>query len=127
MVFAFRNLLAYIYVPVLQRELDTFRVTVWNNHRIRKQSNKELPTGIPDHIYNCPWEYGANKCGIKVNEEDLKEVAELSGVLDDTDDYLEPEVRRECERHISNADDIESSQAANAYLFLKAQFDVNML
>ena len=112
---------------MLQKELDIFRVSVWNNHRIRKQRNKELPTGVPEYIYNCPREYGGEKCGLHVNEEDLKEVAELSGVLNDTDDYLEPEVRHECERHIPNIDDVEPSEAANAYLYLKAHFNVNLL
>lgn len=126
--FCFQNFTCiYIYIPVLQKELDIFRVSVWNNHRIRKQRNKELPTGVPEYIYNCPREYGGEKCGLHVNEEDLKEVAELSGVLNDTDDYLEPEVRHECERHIPNIDDVEPSEAANAYLYLKAHFDVNLL
>ena len=61
--FTCRNLLSYVYIPVLQKELDVFRVSVWNNHRVRKQKGKELPTGVPEHIYHCPDQYGGEKCG----------------------------------------------------------------
>lgn len=26
----------------------------WNAHRILKQKEKELPVGVPEHIYTCP-------------------------------------------------------------------------
>ncbi len=45
-------------MPVVQRELDIFRETVWNSHPGRKQTKKELPYGVPDHIYHFPEEYG---------------------------------------------------------------------
>lgn len=48
----FRNLLAYVYIPVIQKELDIFRTTIWNNHRVRKQKNKELPTGSYMMMYD---------------------------------------------------------------------------
>ena len=57
--------------------------------------------------------------------EELQETAELSGVLEETSDYLEARFRNECERHIPDTSDIEPAQAANAYLFLKTNFDVN--
>lgn len=120
-----RNLLAYVYIPILQKELDVFRVSVWNNHRVRKQKGKELPAGVPEHIYTCPEKYDGEKCGLLVTEQQLMEVANLSNVLDGTDDYLEPNFRKECERHILNTDDITPAEAANAYLYLKANFDSN--
>lgn len=52
-------------------------------------------------------------------------VANLSNVLDNTDDYLEPNFRTECARHIPDTDEIEPAEAANAYLYLKANFDSN--
>jgi hypothetical protein len=100
---------------------------VWNNHRIRKQRDKDLPTGIPEHIYHYPDEYGGERCGLALTDEQLQEVAEVSGVLDGTNDYLDEAFRNECERHIPNTDDIEPSQAANAYLYLKANFDETRL
>ena len=64
--FISRSMLAFIYVPLLQRELDLFRNAIWNNHRGRKQKNKELPAGIPEHIYHFHENYGGAKCGIHV-------------------------------------------------------------
>ena len=81
-------MLAYVYIPVIQKELDVFRVSVWNTHRIRKQKEKELPAGVPEHIYTCPESHGGEKCGFIVTEEQLREVAELANVLDGTDDFL---------------------------------------
>ena len=46
-----RDLLAYVYIPVIQKQLDIFRKCVWNNHRTRKQKAKKLPAGVPEHIY----------------------------------------------------------------------------
>lgn len=53
------------------------------------------------------------------------EVANLSNVLDATGDYLEPNFRVECERHIPDTNGIKPAEAANAYLYLKANFDPN--
>ena len=116
----FRDLLAYVYIPVIQRELDVFRVTIWNNHRGRKQVKKELPTGVPEHIYNFPEQYGGGCYGLDVLETDLQEVAELSGILDENDDYLDPEFRKQCAELVPDTNEIDSREAANAYLYLKA-------
>ena len=66
-----RNMLAFVYIPVLQKELDVFRTTIWNNHRSRYQRGKELPVGVPEHIYNFPESYGGENCGLPVTEEQL--------------------------------------------------------
>jgi hypothetical protein len=58
-----RNLLAYIYIPVVQKEVDFFRKTIWNSHRIRKQNDARLPKGIPDHVFNFPKKYETEECG----------------------------------------------------------------
>ncbi|CAH3107426.1 unnamed protein product [Porites lobata] len=47
-------LLAFLLIPVVQKELDLFRTVVWNSHKIRTQKDTALPDGIPDHIYNFP-------------------------------------------------------------------------
>ncbi|KAK3749360.1 hypothetical protein QZH41_001510 [Actinostola sp. cb2023] len=62
-----RMLLAFIMVPLIQKELDVFRETVWNTHRIRAQKDTVLPDGIPDHIYNFPEQYGLEECGMWQN------------------------------------------------------------
>ena len=58
-----RQLLAFVMIPLLQRELDIFKDTVWNNHRIRHQKDVQLPSSVPNHIYNFPEEYDLEKCG----------------------------------------------------------------
>ena len=55
-------LLAFVMIPLLQKELDTFKDTNWNTHRIRQQDTA-LPHGIPDHIYNFPSKYGLEESG----------------------------------------------------------------
>ena len=119
-----RNMLAFIYIPVLQKELDIFRTSIWNNHRSRYQRDKELPVGVPEHIYSFPEKYGGDKHGLPVTEEQLQQVAELSNVLEEADDFLTENFRHECERHIPNVDAIELAEAVNAYLYLKANIDL---
>ncbi|XP_028417449.1 uncharacterized protein LOC114541833 [Dendronephthya gigantea] len=57
-----RMLLAFIMVPLIQKELDIFREKVWNTHRIRLQKDTVLPDGVPDHIYNFPEQYDLEEC-----------------------------------------------------------------
>ena len=56
-------LLAYILIPVMQKELDTFKDTVWNSHRIRAQKDTHLPNSVPNHVHSFPEEYGSEECG----------------------------------------------------------------
>ena len=58
-----RSLLAYLFVPLLQKELDVFKDTVWNTHRIRHQKDTYLLDGVPNHVYEFPEEYGLEECG----------------------------------------------------------------
>lgn len=113
-----------MYIPVLQKELDTFRVSInmqyaCNNHCMRKQKAKELPDGVPEHIYMYPQNYGGEKCGLKVTEQHLQETAELSGVLEGTSDYLEAGFRRECERHIPDTNDVEQCTGSKCLFIFK--------
>lgn len=55
--------MAYIMVPLIQRQLDEFKDTIWNPHRIRHQKNTKMADGIPNHIYNFPEKYGMKECG----------------------------------------------------------------
>lgn len=46
--------LLYIYLPLLQAQLHQF-VERWNDHKIRKQTNRpSLPTGEPYYNYYFP-------------------------------------------------------------------------
>lgn len=58
-----RLLLAYIMIPIVQREVNTFVDVVWNCHRIREQRDSFLPDGVPNHIYSFPDKYGLEDCG----------------------------------------------------------------
>lgn len=113
-------MLAYVYIPVVQKELDVFRKCVWNNHRTRKQKGKELPAGVPEHIYHFPEKYGGEQCGFPITKEQLLEVAEASGICECIVDFLTPEIRQECELHLPNIEEIEPADAKDAYLHLKS-------
>ena len=124
LVLFIRKMLAYVYIREIQKELDVFLVSVWNAHRIRKQKEKELPLGVPEHIHTCPERHGGEKCGFPVTEEQLREVAELANILDGTDDFLPEDFRQECQRHLPNTADIEPDQAPNAFLYLKSRLSM---
>ena len=57
-------LLAFLLIPLIQKEVDIFKDVVWNTHRIRAQKDSLLPSGIPNHIFNFPEEYGLTDCGM---------------------------------------------------------------
>ena len=55
--------MVFLMVPIIQRELDIFKDIIWNPHRIRAQKDTYLPSGVPNHIYEFPEEYGLEDCG----------------------------------------------------------------
>ena len=114
-----RNLLAYLCVPVLQRECNLF-VSVWNSHRIRKQKNIALPYGIPDHIFNCPEQYGCSDQGVSVTEEQLINACEESCVDDAATSYLSEEQINIFQPHFPNPELLECNDIIDAYIGLKA-------
>lgn len=59
-----RHLLAFIFIPVIQKEMEIFRETVWNSHRVRSQKDAEMPKGIPNHLYSFPEQYNTEECGM---------------------------------------------------------------
>ena len=60
----FRMLLAFLMIPVVQKQLDVFRTVVWTSHRTRAKKDTALPDGVPDHIYSFPDMYGLEDCGM---------------------------------------------------------------
>ena len=113
-----RQLMAYIFIPVIQRECNIF-VSNWNTHRIREQKNLKLLTGIPNHMFSFPEKYGGTQSGIPVSREQLREVAEVSGLLDSVPQDVDLRVRRECERLLPDPSGLESNRVTEAYNFLK--------
>ena len=55
-------MLAFIMIPILQRELDDFK-NMWNAHKIRHQVQTLVVDDIPNHIYDFPERHGLQQCG----------------------------------------------------------------
>lgn len=113
-----RQLMTYVFTPVIQRECDSF-VSNWNTHRIREQKNLLLPTGIPNHMFSFPEQYGGMQCGIPISSDHLREAAEVSGLLDSVERNIDLRVTRECERLLPTPDKLESNKVTEAYIYLK--------
>ena len=114
-----RQLLAYVFRPIVQRECDIF-VNYWNFHRIRGQDELEIPAGVPDHMFSFLEQYGGTNMGIPLSKDELKEVADISGVMDeDVLDFIDPRVKRECLQLLSNPERVELKNAIEAFRFLK--------
>ena len=117
-----RQLLAYVYIPIVQRECDIF-VRNWNSHRIRNQGKPGIPSGIPDHLYSFPENYGGVQMGTSLNSEQLKDVAEVSFVLETSVGLqLDENVRKTCIEVMPNPENIDSDKAMEAYRFLLTKF-----
>ena len=119
-----RQILAYVFIPIVQRECDIF-VKYWNSHRIRGQDKVELPTGVPEHMFSFPEQYGGKNMGIKLTKDQLTAVAEVSGVTDadgDAFDFMDPRVTLKCQQLLSSPEKVESRNAITAFRFLKRNF-----
>ena len=64
--------------------------------------------------------------GWEVTEEQLAEIAELSDVLADNDDYLSAEFRNKCEQVIADPLEIDVSDFAYAFRYLKENVDIHV-
>ena len=113
-----RNMLAYVYIPIVQREIDLF-VELWNNSRTRLQRNTLMPDGIPNVIHNCPEEYGMEDKGWPLTHDELAKAAEVSGVLDVADAYIDEDFQRECATHLDDVLSIQAKDAARKYRELR--------
>ena len=58
-----RHLLAFVFILVIQKEMELFREMIRNSHRVRAQKEAQMPKGIPNHLYSFPETYGAQECG----------------------------------------------------------------
>ena len=72
-------------------------------------------------MYSFPEHYNAVKGGFLLKKEDIREVAELSGVLEAPMDYLDADPREDLESIICNASEIDSKNVAHAFEFLKTK------
>ena len=115
-----RKILAYVFIPIVQREIDLF-VELWNNSRTRLQRNTLMPDGIPNVIYNSPEQYGLEDKGWNLCREELAEAAEASGVLNVLDDYVDEAFRTECSRHLPDVESVLAKDAARKYMELRSK------
>ena len=53
-------------IHMMEWELDEFRQTIWNNHRIRAQKDTLMADGIPNHIFEFPEKYGMENKGLSM-------------------------------------------------------------
>ncbi|KAJ7512411.1 hypothetical protein B0H11DRAFT_1698749 [Mycena galericulata] len=69
-----RDLFNWIFPPLVQAELDDFR-TYWNQHKIRPQAEKSMPSGhVPADALEHPEFWGGINCLIKVPKETFKDL-----------------------------------------------------
>jgi len=114
-----RDILSFVMVPIVQREINVFKDTVWNSHRIRYQKNCLLPNGIPNHIYAFPEKYGLKECGYRIDNTDISEATALADVHPKNVDYISQDLRKKFEEHIPFPNDVPSIHFKTAYMLLK--------
>ena len=78
----------------------------------------QLPSGIPNHLYAFPEQYGATKKGIPLSESDLIEVAELSH-LGSPMHYLSQEDHDQLHELLPEPEKIECKDLVPAFKFLR--------
>ncbi|KAJ7838410.1 hypothetical protein B0H13DRAFT_1911838 [Mycena leptocephala] len=68
-----RDLVNWIIPPLIQSQLNDFRL-YWNQHTVRTQSEKDMPSGhAPADALKHPALFGGIDCGIRVPKEAIQE------------------------------------------------------
>ena len=114
-------MLAFVYIPVIQKELDVFRETVWNHQRGRKQVNKNLPTGIPEFIHENPEEFDSEDFKVVLNDDQLLIVADETSVLD-LPHYIDDNLKASFETILNDVENIKPENASLEFIRLKRQY-----
>ena len=109
-----RKILAFLYIPVVQKECDIF-VENWNLCRIREQKDLHLPTGT----FSFPENHGETKDGFQVSVDLLREVAEVSEVLQENQDFLDVTLSTRLRGLIPNPEELKPNETMNAFLYFK--------
>ena len=105
------QVLAYIYIPVIQRECDIF---MFGSHGIRCQ-RKEVQTGIPNHMFEFPKMYGRSSSSNIISKNQHWDVTKASNILQTEQKItIEPNVKVLCERFLSSPEVVESVNACEA-------------
>jgi hypothetical protein len=73
------DLFNWIFPPLVQAELDEFR-TYWNQHQVRSQPNKNMPSGhVPADVLEHPELFGGNKL---LDQGPERDPGRCKGILD---------------------------------------------
>ena len=91
--------------------MTSFPRKVRGLHELRGFCLKQGIYHYSNVIHNCPEEYGMEDKGWPLTNDELAKAAEVSGVLDVTDGYIDEDFQRECATHL---DDVLSIQAKDA-------------
>ncbi len=116
-----QRIMAYIFIPVVQRECDIFK-NLWTSHRIRHQQGLELTTGVPSHMFQFPENYGGQDKSFHINTDAISEAAKASGVLDAPRHYIDEDLKSEFCRYLAEPEKLECNKFAAAFRFLKEEF-----
>ena len=92
------------------------------DHCVRKQKNKDLPTGVPQRIFSFPEKYGSESYDLHINWRATCWFVMEYVISGGTDDYLSEDFLRSCEMQFVGTDEIEPKEASTAYLHLKEFF-----
>ncbi|KAL4233419.1 hypothetical protein ACF0H5_008100 [Mactra antiquata] len=65
-------------MDLIQSELDRIAMN-WNNHEIRPQKHRNIPSGRPEIMFHVPEVYGGYNFGHVVNKDDVTICQELYG------------------------------------------------
>lgn len=71
----------WLWPPLVQERLDDFR-EYWNNHTVRRQKEKDLPSGTsPIHIWSCPTHMRptARDCRVHVHRDMIRHLHDQIG------------------------------------------------
>jgi len=75
---SFRDLFYWVFPPLVQAKLDEFKM-YWNNHRVRSQKNKNMPSGhVPMNAFSNPSEFLGVQCKIPVPSEAVQVMRALA-------------------------------------------------
>ena len=75
------NVFNWLWPPLVQDRLDKYK-EYWNNHTVRRQKNKDLPSGTsPTQIWTCPTHLRptARDCRVYVRQELIRELRDQIG------------------------------------------------
>ena len=109
--------IAYVYIPVLERKSCICHKLELTSHQIPE---RYYFTGLSTraHLF-ISWKIWFKGCGLSISEEQLQEVAKLSGALRITNKHLENDFKNRCAELVEQPGNIDAKDCANVYLSIK--------